>query len=76
MGRFGVTEILLILAIAVVFFGASRIAGIGKGLGEGIRNFKKGIRDDDEPEKLTGKDADDKEPSAKEAREASKEPAS
>ncbi len=53
MGRFGLTEILLILAVALLFFGASRLSDIGKGLGEGIRNFKKGLRDDDEPEKLS-----------------------
>ncbi len=54
MGRFGLTEILLILVVALLFFGTSRIADIGKGLGEGIRNFKKGLRDeDDEPDKLT-----------------------
>lgn len=52
MGRFGLTEILILLAIALVFFGGSRIAGIGKGLGEGIRNFKKGLKDEDEAPKL------------------------
>jgi sec-independent protein translocase protein TatA len=51
MGRFGITEILLILGIALLLFGAGRIADIGKGLGEGIRNFKKGLRDDEEPPK-------------------------
>lgn len=49
MGRLGLTEILLILAIALLLFGAGRISDIGKGLGEGIRNFKKGLKDD-EPE--------------------------
>ena len=34
-------------------FGAGRIAEIGKGLGSGIKSFKKGLIDDDEPEKLT-----------------------
>ncbi len=48
MGRLGFTEILLILAIALLLFGAGRISDIGKGLGEGIRNFKKGIKDDDD----------------------------
>ena len=79
MGRFGVTEILLLLVIAVVFFGASRISTIGKGLGEGIRNFKKGLRDDDEPEKLPAKDDDDSASArtgTKESRETSKEAAS
>jgi sec-independent protein translocase protein TatA len=44
--RPGLTEILLILGIALLLFGAGRLADIGKGLGEGIRNFKKGIKDD------------------------------
>jgi sec-independent protein translocase protein TatA len=50
MGRFGMTEILILLVLAVVLFGGSRIAGIGKGLGDGIRNFKKGLKDDEEDE--------------------------
>ena len=49
MGRFGVTEILILLGIALLLFGGSRIANIGKGLGEGIKNFKKGIKDEGEP---------------------------
>ncbi len=52
MGRFGITEILILLAVALLLFGGSRIANIGKGLGEGIRNFKKGIKDGDEEPKL------------------------
>ncbi len=50
MGRFGMTEILILLVIALVVFGGSRIAGIGKGLGDGIKNFKKGLKDDDDEE--------------------------
>ena len=61
MGRFGLTEILLILAVALLFFGASRLGDIGKGLGEGIKNFKKGLKEeDDEVEKLTEADDDSK----------------
>jgi sec-independent protein translocase protein TatA len=52
MGRFGITEILILLALAVLFFGGARIASLGKGLGEGIKNFKKGLKDEDEPAKL------------------------
>ena len=60
MGRLGFTEILLILAIALLLFGAGRIADIGKGLGEGIKNFKKGLKDGDEDSpKLPEKKADD-----------------
>ena len=52
----GVGEIVLILVILVVLFGASRIPELGKGIGEGIRNFKKGMRDGvDEPEQLEEK---------------------
>ncbi len=54
MGKFGLTEILIILGIAIILFGAGRVADIGKGLGQGIRNFKKGLKedeDDDEDEK-------------------------
>ena len=57
MGRLGPMEIVLIIGVALLLFGAGRIADIGKGLGEGIRNFKKGIKDD-EPPKLPPKDKD------------------
>lgn len=58
--RPGLTEILIILGIALLLFGAGRLADIGKGLGEGIRNFKKGIKDqDDDADKLPpGKEED------------------
>lgn len=60
--RPGLMEILIILGIALLLFGAGRLADIGKGLGEGIRNFKKGLKDDDK-----GGDDDEKEklPAAK-----------
>jgi sec-independent protein translocase protein TatA len=44
----GMPELLVILVIIILIFGTSRIASLGKGLGEGIRNFKKGIRDDED----------------------------
>jgi sec-independent protein translocase protein TatA len=49
----GAPELLIILAIIVVLFGASRIGDIGKGLGRGIREFRKELRDasQDEPAK-------------------------
>ena len=51
MPSLGVPELVIIFLIIVVLFGASRLPGIGKGLGEGIKNFKRGIKND-EPEKL------------------------
>jgi sec-independent protein translocase protein TatA len=49
MGRLGATEILLILLIALLLFGPSKLADMGKGLGEGLKNFKKGISPEDHP---------------------------
>jgi len=48
MGDIGVPELLIILAIAIVLFGPSRIGGVGKSLGEAIRNFRQAVRDQDE----------------------------
>ena len=39
----GMPELLVILVIIIFIFGTSRIASLGKGLGEGIRNFKTGL---------------------------------
>ena len=51
MGRIGGGELLLILLIALLIFGPSKLADMGKGLGEGLKNFKKGIsHGGDEPE--------------------------
>lgn len=50
----GFGEILIILIIVVVIFGAGRIPELGRGLGEGIRNFKKSVKGDeaeDDPKK-------------------------
>ena len=44
----GVPELIIIFLIIVVLFGASRLPMIGKGLGEGIKNFKKGLGSRDE----------------------------
>jgi len=44
MGRIGLPELLLILLILVVLFGATKIPQLGRGLGEGIRNFRKGLK--------------------------------
>ena len=41
----GPTELLIVLAIVVVIFGASRLPQLGKGIGEGIRNFRTANRE-------------------------------
>ncbi len=48
----GLPELLIILAIVVLIFGVNKIPQLGKGLGEGIKNFKSALR---EPQKASGK---------------------
>ena len=50
-GHFGWQEILLILLIIIVLFGASRIPSIMKAMGKGVKQFKKGIAPDEDDEK-------------------------
>ena len=47
-GKIGLPELLLILAVALLIFGPSKIADLGKGLGEGIKNFKSAVKDGEE----------------------------
>lgn len=46
-GPVGLPEMLIILAIVVLIFGANRLPELGRGIGAGIKNFKAGIKDDD-----------------------------
>jgi sec-independent protein translocase protein TatA len=55
MPSLGVPELIVILLIVVVLFGASRLPQIGKGLGGAIRDFKKGLKDDETPDQLEEK---------------------
>jgi sec-independent protein translocase protein TatA len=43
-GGIGMTELLIILAIVVLIFGASRLPEIGRGLGTGIQEFRKSVK--------------------------------
>jgi sec-independent protein translocase protein TatA len=45
MFGFGLPEMIIVLVIALVFFGPSKLPSIGKSLGEAIRGFKKGVAD-------------------------------
>jgi sec-independent protein translocase protein TatA len=46
MDELGVPELLIILAIVIVLFGPSRIAGVGKSLGDAIKSFRRAVRDE------------------------------
>jgi sec-independent protein translocase protein TatA len=48
----GPWQIIIILVVILLLFGGNRLGEIGKGLGEGIRNFKKGIAGDDDPKQV------------------------
>jgi sec-independent protein translocase protein TatA len=54
LGSVGPGELLLIAFVALLVFGAGRVADVGKGLGLGIRNFKEGLREgtDDDKKKV------------------------
>jgi sec-independent protein translocase protein TatA len=40
MGRIGLPELLIVLVIVVLIFGANRLPDLGRGIGKGIKNFK------------------------------------
>jgi sec-independent protein translocase protein TatA len=48
MGGLGWPELLIIILIVVILFGARRIPEVARGLGEGIRSFKSGMHGDDQ----------------------------
>jgi sec-independent protein translocase protein TatA len=53
----GIPELLIILAIIVLLFGVGKLPQLGKGIGEGIRNFKQAVKDG-------GQDSEKKDPPA------------
>ena len=50
MGKIGPVELIFIMAIVLLIFGPSKIGQLGKSLGEGIRNFKSSVKEE-EPKK-------------------------
>ena len=50
-----VQQLLIILAIIVLLFGAKKIPELAKGVGKGIKTFKKEMEEDDEPQKVEQK---------------------
>jgi sec-independent protein translocase protein TatA len=51
MGEFSLWHWLLVIAIALLLFGTSKFSSLGKGMGEGIRNFKAAMKEGEEPKK-------------------------
>ncbi len=52
-GPFSMQELLVVLLIALVIFGGKKIPELGRGLGDGIRQFKSSLKGEDEPEQPT-----------------------
>ena len=59
MGNFGVTEIILILLVVVLLFGGRKIPELMKGIGQGMKEFKKASRVEDESEKTKSEDKEE-----------------
>jgi twin arginine-targeting protein translocase, TatA/E family len=55
MGKIGLTEILLILVVVVLLFGGRKIPELMKGIGQGMKEFKKASKYDPEEEKEKNK---------------------
>jgi len=53
MGNFGATEIILILVVVVLLFGGRKIPELMKGIGQGMKEFKKASQVDDESDKMS-----------------------
>lgn len=54
----GVQELIIILVIVVLIFGAGKLPEIGSGIGKGIKNFKNATKGDDEDSKKLDEDSD------------------
>jgi sec-independent protein translocase protein TatA len=50
MPSLGFPELIVVLLIVIVIFGANRLPGLGRGIGSAIKNFKDGIKDEKDEE--------------------------
>jgi sec-independent protein translocase protein TatA len=59
MGNFGATEIILILVVVVLLFGGRKIPELMKGIGQGMKEFKKASQVDDDSDKMSAEKKDE-----------------
>jgi sec-independent protein translocase protein TatA len=62
MGNFGFREILIILLILVILFGAKRIPELARGMGRGVKEFKDGMAEGQKPEPKQDPNEEKKQP--------------
>lgn len=72
MGMPSMPELLIVLAIVVLLFGAKKIPDLAKGMGKGIKDFKKAIKDD-EPTEIASKEENKETPKVNTTTEVKKE---
>jgi sec-independent protein translocase protein TatA len=65
----GVSELLIILVIVIVIFGASRLPQIGEGVGKGIRNFRAALREPPEIDVTPSKEGAEKQPPSRSSKD-------
>ena len=73
MGVPSMPELLIILSIVVLLFGAKKIPDLAAGIGKGIKNFKKAVKEDDKIENAEGKEETTTDTTAKTATQAKEE---
>lgn len=56
----GLPELVIVLVIVLLIFGASRLTDVGSSLGKGIREFRKAVREDEEPKAESTPNGDNK----------------
>ena len=54
MGRIGIWELVVIVILVAVIFGGRRLPELGRGLGQGLANFRRAMRDTDQPADKAG----------------------
>ena len=57
MGSLSPIHWLIVIVVVLLLFGPSRLAGVGKGLGEGIKSFKRGLSDEDKDDEKKSDEA-------------------
>lgn len=58
MGSFSIWHWLIVLVVVLLVFGTKKLRGAGRDLGEAVKGFKKGMHDDETPERLDDRSKD------------------